>query len=126
MRRIAIATFILAGLAPAAAQQTSPLQNLQNEADKGIKTENSGASGYVGKQTRPGSAAQVQATPGRTNSSSDAPGAQNSGTGVAGAPGNKNGPPANGTVGQNSTVRAQDSSNIQGLPGNKSGPPAKH
>ncbi|WP_245448702.1 hypothetical protein [Bradyrhizobium ottawaense] len=30
---------------PAMAQQAPPNQNLQNEADKGIKTQNSGASG---------------------------------------------------------------------------------
>ena len=59
------------------------------------------------------------------------PSAQNSGAGISGYPGNKNGPPAKGTVGsssstsQENTVRQQDSSKIQGMPGNKSGPPAK-
>ena len=59
------------------------------------------------------------------------PSAPNSGAGVSGYPGNKNGPPAKGTVGsssstsQENTVRQQDSSKIQGMPGNKSGPPAK-
>ena len=60
MRRIALAAIVVAvGLTPVVAQQTSP--NMQNEADKGIKTQNSGASGYVGEQDRPGSAAQMPA-----------------------------------------------------------------
>jgi len=112
--------------------QTSPSTNLQNEADKGIKTENSGASGYVGDQQKPGSAAHLPGDPNRTDSTgraAAAPSAQNSGTGIAGAPGNKNGPaPGQGTVGaasQNPSVQQQDPSNIKGLPGNKSGPPAK-
>ena len=33
--------------APAMAQPAAPNQNLQSEADKGIKTQNSGASGFV-------------------------------------------------------------------------------
>ncbi len=60
------------------------------------------------------------------------PSAQNSGAGISGHPGNKNGPPAKGTVGsstsagqQNPDVRNQDSAKIPGLPGNKSGQPAK-
>jgi hypothetical protein len=112
--------------------QTSPSTNLQNEADKGIKTENSGASGYVGAQDKPGSAAHLPGDPNRAESSgaaTAAPSAQNSGAGIAGAAGNKNGPaPGQGTVGsasQNPVVQQQDSSNIKGLPGNKSGPPAK-
>lgn len=105
-------------------------QNVQNEADKGIKTQNSGASGYVADQDKPGAASTMPGD--RTNNSSGvatSPSAQNSGAGIAGAPGNKNGPPAQkGTVGansQNPTVQLQDPSNIKGLPGNKSGPPAK-
>lgn len=114
---------------PAMAQtSTSP----QNEADKGIKTENSGASGYVGEQERPGSAAHLPGDPNRAANSgaATAPSAQNSGAGIAGAAGNKNGPaPRQGTVGsasQNPSVQQQDSSNIKGLPGNKSGPAVKH
>jgi hypothetical protein len=116
---------------PAMAQSqtsTSP----QNEADKGIKTENSGASGYVGEQERPGSAAHLPGDPNRAETSgraATAPSAQNSGAGIAGAAGNKNGPaPRQGTVGsasQNLSVQEQDPSNIKGLPGNKSGPAVK-
>jgi len=111
--------------------QTSPSTSLQNEADKGIKTENSGASGYVGEQQKPGSAAHLPGDPNRTENSgraAAAPSAQNSGAGIAGAAGNKNGPAPGQTVGaasQNPTVQQQDPSNIKGLPGNKSGPPAR-
>ncbi|MCK1712193.1 hypothetical protein IVA83_25175 [Bradyrhizobium sp. 143] len=133
MRHLALAAIALvAGFAtPAMAQQAPPSQSLQNEADKGIKTENSGASGYVSEQDKPGSAAQIPGSPSRADSGSaaTAPSAQNSGAGIAGAPGNKNGPPAHGgTVGsasQNQSVQQQDPANIKGLPGNKSGPPAK-
>jgi hypothetical protein len=108
---------------PAYAQQTSP-QAVQEEADKGVKTRNSGASGVVGEQ-KPGSAEM----PGQmgTDTSSAQPSAQNSGTGVSGAPGNKNGPPANvSTTGaSNSAIQQQDSSGVKGLPGNKSGPATK-
>ncbi len=113
--------------------QTATSTSPQNEADKGIKTENSGASGYVGEQERPGSAAHLPGDPNRADTSghaATAPSAQNSGAGIAGAAGNKNGPaPRQGTVGsasQNLSVQEQDPSNIKGLPGNKSGPPVKH
>src|SRR3954470_17817969 len=102
---------VLSAALPANAQ-TSPSTNLQNEADKGIKTENSGASGYVGEQQKPGSAAHLPGDPNRTESSGGAaaaPSAQNSGGGIAGAAGNKNGPaPGQGTVGaasQNPTIQ---------------------
>ena len=39
--------------APARAQQT-PNQTVQDQADKGIKTQNSGASGYVADQEKSG------------------------------------------------------------------------
>ena len=107
--RTIMAAFLLAVplmAAPAIAQN----QNVQNEANKGIKTQNSGASGYVGDQDKPGAAANMPGD--RTNNTSDAAtstSAQNSGAGIAGAPGNKNGPPPQkGTVGaasQNSTVQ---------------------
>jgi hypothetical protein len=108
---------------PAYAQQTSP-QAVQDEADKGVKTRNSGASGVVGEQ-KPGSA-QMPGQMG-TDTPSVQPSAQNSGTGVSGAAGNKNGPPAHSatTGSSNSAVQQQDSSGVKGLPGNKSGPPAK-
>ncbi len=133
MRYPTLALFALVSCAALPANaQTSPPTNLQNEADKGIKTENSGASGYVGEQQKPGSAAHLPGDPNRTENSgraAAAPSAQNSGAGIAGTAGNKNGPaPGRGTVGaasQNPAVQQQDPSNIKGLPGNKSGPPAK-
>jgi hypothetical protein len=133
MRTCTIALLIAGVMAtgPMLAQQAAA-QNLQNEADKGAKTRNSGESGYVGDQDRPGAAATPPGRPGAAAGSTDAatsPSAQNSGTGISGAPGNKNGPAARqGTVGSNSQnlhVREQDPSNVKGLPGNKSGPPAK-
>ncbi|MCK1740669.1 hypothetical protein IVA80_07230 [Bradyrhizobium sp. 139] len=133
MRYLALtAIAVVAGYtAPAMAQQASPSHNLQNEADKGIKTQNSGASGYVSEQEKPGSAAHVPGSATHTDSGSaaTAPSAQNSGAGIAGAPGNKNGPPAHtgttGSASQNLSVQEQDPANVKGLPGNKSGPPAK-
>lgn len=120
MGRLAIAAIVFAaGLAAPAWAQQSSQQNLQNNADKGIKTHNSGASGYVGEQDKPGSAAHV---PGSN--------ADSGSTGIAGAAGGKNGPPAQpgtttGTASHNLSTQEQDTSNIKGLPGNKSGPPAK-
>jgi hypothetical protein len=71
---------------PAAAQQQTEAtsqsgvaQNVQTEADKGIKTRNSGESGYVGNQDRPGAASHA---PGETTNAvgtttgSSAPGNQ--------------------------------------------------
>lgn len=113
---------------------TAMAQNLQNEADKGVKTQNSGASGYVGNQEKPGSAIHPPGQPDNRasnagNNAAAAPSAQNSGTGVAGAAGNKNGPAADkgtvGSAGGNLSVQEQDPSNVKGLPGNKSGPSAK-
>ncbi|MHC2334415.1 hypothetical protein ACVIW0_003704 [Bradyrhizobium sp. USDA 4454] len=126
-RTIALLIAAITATAPFAAAQ-----NLQNEADKGAKTRNSGESGYVGDQQRPGAATTPPGRPDATTGSTDAatsPSAQNSGTGISGAPGNKNGPPpGQSTVGsssQNLHVQEQDPSNVKGLPGNKSGPPAK-
>ena len=51
---------------PALAQQstgTSGQQQMQDEADKGIKTRNSGESGYVGEQEKPGAASHVPGQP---------------------------------------------------------------
>jgi hypothetical protein len=71
---------------PAAAQQQTEAtsqsgvgQNVQTEADKGVKTRNSGESGYVGNQDRPGAASHA---PGETTNAvgtttgSSAPGNQ--------------------------------------------------
>jgi hypothetical protein len=96
------------------------------------QTSNSGASGYVGDQEKPGASAHPPGQPtGTTTTGNDVSGAtsaQNSGAGIGGAPGNKNGPAARpGTVGaaQDNAVQQQDPANVKGLPGNKSGPPAK-
>nr|WP_035710359.1 hypothetical protein [Bradyrhizobium sp. CCBAU 43298] len=128
----AILTTIPLLAVPAIAQQTTPNQNLQSEADKGIKTENSGASGYVREQDKPGAAATM---PGdrtgadATGSVASSPSAQNSGAGIPGEPGSKSGPPAKkgivGSASHNLSVQEQDPAHIKGLPGNKSGPPAK-
>ena len=51
---------------PAQAQQStgsSSQQQMQDEADKGIKTRNSGESGYVGEQERPGASSHVPGQP---------------------------------------------------------------
>ena len=51
---------------PAAAQQqqpTSQQQQMQNEADKGVKTQNSGESGFVADQNKPGAAARPPGRP---------------------------------------------------------------
>lgn len=128
---IALLTAGVMATGPMLAQHAAA-QNLQNEADKGAKTRNSGESGYVGDQDRPGAAATPPGRPDTAAGSTDAttsPSAQNSGTGISGAPGSKNGPArGQSTVGSNSQnlhVREQDPSNIKGLPGNKNGPPAK-
>ncbi|SED14652.1 hypothetical protein SAMN05444164_3851 [Bradyrhizobium erythrophlei] len=119
----------VAALAPATAQTTAPGQSMQEEADKGVKTNNSGASGYVGDQERPGASAHPPGEPPHASTPSSAtssPNAQNSGVGISGAPGGKSGPAAKqGTVGSNLPVQEQDPANVKGLPGNKSGPPAK-
>ena len=124
--RVATLTFCIllpATALPVYAQQASP-EAVQEQADKGVKTRNSGASGVVGEQ-KPG-AADMPGQMGTATPSAQS-NAQNSGTGVSGAPGNKNGPPANNatTGSSSSAVQQQDSSGVKGLPGNKSGPPPK-
>lgn len=111
----------------ATAKGNEPNEQMQRDADKGIKTRNSGASGYVANEEKPGAATHP---PGQSDASgaASATSAQNSGAGISGAPGGKSGPPrGQGTVGSagNSTVQHQDPANVKGLPGNKSGPPAK-
>lgn len=128
MKKVA-AALVASALAtgPVLAQQTAPNQNLQNEADKGIKTHNSGASGNVGSQETPGAAAHPPGQP-AAGGAATATSSQNSGAGISGAPGSKSGPPpGQGTVGTagSSSVQQQDPANVKGLPGNKSGPPAK-
>ena len=65
MRASILATIIAFGgvvAVPAVAQQstgTSSQQQMQDEADKGIKTRNSDESGYVGEQEKPGATSHV-------------------------------------------------------------------
>jgi hypothetical protein len=47
-----------------AQQQTAPNRQMQEEADKGVKTRQSGDSGYVGEQEKQGSSAHA---PGRSS-----------------------------------------------------------
>jgi hypothetical protein len=74
----ATAAFGIAIAAPALAQQSmapgqqqmqsdKQMQQMQEEADKGIKTRDSGESGFVGQQERPGASAHP---PGRPDSNS--------------------------------------------------------
>ena len=69
MRASILATIFAFGsviAVPALAQQstgTSSQQQMQDEADKGIKTRNSGESGYVGEQEKPGAASHVPGQP---------------------------------------------------------------
>lgn len=66
MRYLSVALLFALPVIPIAAdaQQTEP-QSVQTEADKGVKTRNSGESGYVGNQDRPGAASHA---PGETTS----------------------------------------------------------
>jgi hypothetical protein len=65
MRTSILASIVAFGTAiavPALAQQStgsSSQQRVQDEADKGIKTRNSGESGYVGEQQRPGASSHI-------------------------------------------------------------------
>jgi len=66
-----------AAAVPAMAQQQSvpgPDQQMQRDADKGAKTRNSGESGYVADQDKPGAAAHPPGRPeGQTTGSSSEP-----------------------------------------------------
>jgi hypothetical protein len=62
-----IASETMIALPAQAQQQTTPnpqMQQMQEEADKGAKTRQSGESGYVGEQEKPGAAAHA---PGKTD-----------------------------------------------------------
>ena len=69
MRTSILATIFAFGTViavPALAQQStgsSSQQQMQDEAAKGIKTRNSGESGYVGEQERPGASSHVPGQP---------------------------------------------------------------
>ncbi|MCK1544466.1 hypothetical protein IVA96_19275 [Bradyrhizobium sp. 159] len=61
MRTTIVAMLVAVGITlalPGLAQQpTAPNPQMQEEADKGIKTRQSGESGYVGEQEKPGASA---------------------------------------------------------------------
>ena len=73
----AIVAFGTAAAVPALAQQStgsSSQQQMQDEADKGIKTRNSGESGFVGEQERPGASSHVPGQPDtKSNQTTTAP-----------------------------------------------------
>src|SRR6267142_3396917 len=63
---VIVVAFGTAAAVPALAQQStgsSSQQQMQDEADKGIKTRNSGESGFVGEQERPGASSHVPGQP---------------------------------------------------------------
>ena len=68
MRTTIVAVLVASGtmiaLPALAQQQTAPNPQMQEEADKGAKTRQSGESGYVGEQEKPGAAARP---PGKTD-----------------------------------------------------------
>jgi hypothetical protein len=63
MRTTIIAMLVASGtmitLPARAQQQTAPNPQIQEEADKGAKTRQSGESGYVGEQEKPGASAHA-------------------------------------------------------------------
>src|SRR6478752_5892387 len=67
MRTTIVAMLVASGAMialPAVAQQHSaPNQQMQDKADKGVKTRNSGESGYVVDQEKPGSSAHAPGRP---------------------------------------------------------------
>jgi hypothetical protein len=67
MRTTIVAMLVASGTMVAlpvmAQQQTAPNPQMQNEADKGAKTRQSGESGYVGEQEKPGSSAHAPGRP---------------------------------------------------------------
>ncbi|MBR1251625.1 hypothetical protein JQ609_32515 [Bradyrhizobium sp. AUGA SZCCT0169] len=69
----AIAVPALAQQSPAPGQpQMQSDKQLQEEADKGIKTRDSGESGFVGQQEKPGASAHPPGQPGQTTTGSGA------------------------------------------------------
>ncbi|MGY3607689.1 MULTISPECIES: hypothetical protein [unclassified Bradyrhizobium] len=68
MRTIIVAMLVASGtmiaLPALAQQQTAPNPQMQEEADKGAKTRQSGESGYVGEQEKPGASPHA---PGKTD-----------------------------------------------------------
>jgi hypothetical protein len=63
-----IAASALAQRSAEPSQKMQPDQEMQNDADKGIKTRNSGESGYVSDQEKPGASAHAPGQPPDSNS----------------------------------------------------------
>ena len=87
MRTTTVAMLVAGGaviaLPALAQQQTAPNPQMQEEADKGAKTRQSGESGYVGAQEKPGSSAHA---PGRPDTAPPTTGtATGTSTGAAGS-----------------------------------------
>jgi hypothetical protein len=90
MRTTIIAVLVASGtmialpaLAQQQQQQPAPNPQMQEEADKGAKTRQSGESGYVGEQEKPGAAARA---PGKTDAAPPTTGsATGTSTGASGS-----------------------------------------
>jgi hypothetical protein len=87
MRTTIVAMLVASGtviaLPALAQQQTAPNPQVQEEADKGAKTRQSGESGYVGEQEKPGASPHA---PGRTDTAPPTTGsATGTSTGAAGS-----------------------------------------
>ena len=82
-----VATPVVAQQQTGPQRQTGPQQQLQDEADKGVKTRNSGESGYVADEEKPGASAHPPGQPDKsgnqttTGERSGNPGGRGSGAG---------------------------------------------
>ena len=82
---IAVPALAQQSTAPGQPQMQSDKQ-LQEEADKGIKTRDSGESGFVGQQERPGSAAHAPGQPNQDNQTTGAATGSGQGSATGGNP----------------------------------------
>jgi hypothetical protein len=94
MRTSILAIAVVAIAVPAMAQQSTTTgqqqiqseKQMQEEADKGIKTRDSGESGFVGQQERPGSAAHAPGQPSQGNQTTGAAPGSGQGSATGGNP----------------------------------------
>ena len=94
MRTSILAIAVVAIAVPAMAQQSTTTgqqqiqseKQMQEEADKGIKTRDSGESGFVGQQERPGSAAHAPGQPNQSNQTTGAGTGSGQGSATGGNP----------------------------------------
>jgi hypothetical protein len=70
------------GMPAVAQQQTTPNPQMQDEADKGVKTRNSGDSGYVAEQEKPGASTHAPGQPDKSQTTGSAGGASSTGSGT--------------------------------------------